>query len=159
MDVSGFEFLLNYNLLNVKAKVQIPLSLSYTLTNAIFKSDFGSTQGIWGEVSTGDRVPYIPQHQLNVGTSLIHKDFEMNFNLRYNGPFETQASNNGTGNTFPIPGNLVVDLSVKYPITPQVNLTAKTINLFNNEYAVARVPAGFRPGHPFGIYAGIEIQL
>mgnify|MGYP002213454111 CR=1 FL=1 len=29
----------------------------------------------------------------------------------------------------------------------------------NNEYAVARVPAGFRPGHPFGIYAGIEIQL
>ncbi|MDA9139902.1 TonB-dependent receptor [Flavobacteriaceae bacterium] len=159
VDVSGFEFLLNYNLLNVKAKVQIPLSLSYTLTNAIFKSDFGSTQGIWGEVSTGDRVPYIPQHQLNVGTSLIHKDFEMNFNLRYNGAFETQASNNGTGNTFPIPGNLVVDLSVKYPITPQVNLTANAINLFNNENAVARVPAGFRPGHPFGIYAGIEIQL
>ena len=83
----------------------------------------------------------------------------MNFNLRYNGAFETQASNNGTGNTFTIPGNLVVDLSVKYPITPQVNLTANAINLFNNEYAVARVPAGFRPGHPFGIYAGIEIQL
>ena len=25
------------------------------------------------------------------------------------------------------------------------------INLFDSEYAVSRVPAGLRPGHPFGI--------
>ena len=157
--VSGFEFLMNYNLLPLEGKVQIPLSLSYTLTNAIFQSNFGSTQGIWGEVSTGDRVPYIPQHQLNMSAGLIRTYYEINFNLRYNGAFDTQASNNGMEATLPIPGNFLVDLSVKYHVAPQVNLTVNGINLFNTVYAASRVPAGFRPGHPFGIYAGVEIQL
>lgn len=159
VQVSGFELLLNYNLTPSESKVQIPLSFSYTLTNAIFKSDFGSTQGIWGEVRIDDRVPYIPKHQLNLSVSLNHPDFETNFNLRYNGAFDTQASNNGNNDPFPIPGSLVVDLSVKYPIVPQVNLTTNVINLFNNIYPASRVPAGFRPGHPFGIYAGIEVHL
>jgi len=32
------------------------------------------------------------------------------------------------------------------------------INLMDETYAVARVPAGLRPGHPFGIYAGLRLN-
>ena len=62
--VNGLEFLLRTNLLE-NNEVSVPFSLSYTHTNAKFLSDFGSTQDIWGEVSNGDRIPYIPKHQLN----------------------------------------------------------------------------------------------
>ena len=48
--VNGLEFLLRTNLIEIN-EVSVPFSLSYTLTNAKFLSDFGSTQDIWGEVS------------------------------------------------------------------------------------------------------------
>ena len=64
--VSGLEVLMNSSF-----SESVPFSLSYTLTNAKFLTDFGSTQDIWGEVSNGDRIPYIPQHQLNSSLSFI----------------------------------------------------------------------------------------
>jgi len=110
-------------------------------------------------VSSGDRVPYIPQHQFNLTASLMHPRYEFNVNLRYQGAMNTQASNRGLMDPKAIESNMVVDLSGKYPLTSQVQLTANVINLFNEVYAASVVPAGFRPGHPFGVYAGVAVQL
>lgn len=159
VNVSGLEVLLKYNLSEVNAKIQTPLSLAYTLTNAIFQNNFDSTQGIWGTVKDGDRVPYIPQHQLNLSASLVHKRYEVNLTARYNGTFDTQAANGGLRNTQPLDDYIVVDVSAKYHLTSQLSVTANMINLLNEAYAAARVPAGFRPGHPFGIYAGFQWSL
>jgi len=159
VNVSGLEVLLNYDLAAPSAKVQVPLSAAYTLTNAIFQNDFGSTQGIWGTVSTGDRVPYIPQHQFNLTASLVHAKYEFNLNGRYNGSFNTQASNGRLDHPMTLDDNIVVDLSGKYHLNSQISLTAQVINVFDEVYAAARVPAGFRPGHPFGIYGGVAFRL
>jgi Fe(3+) dicitrate transport protein len=51
-----------------------------------------------------------------------------------------------------------VDLGGRYRFNKHLALTANAINLLDETYAVARVPAGLRPGHPFGIYAGIELR-
>ena len=53
---------------------------SYTMTNAKFLTDFGSTQDIWGEVSNGDRIPYIPQHQLNSSFCFLSDIIDLNIN-------------------------------------------------------------------------------
>ncbi len=58
-----------------------------------------------------------------------------------------------------VASNFIVDLSGKYGITKNLNATANIINLLDNTYAVSRVPAGFRPGHPFGAYAGLEYRF
>ena len=157
--VSGLELLLNYDLAKPGSAVKLPVSAAYTLTNAIFQNDFGSTQGIWGTVSAGDRVPYIPQQQFNLTASLVHSQFEFNLNGRYNGAFNTQASNGGLDDPMTLDSNVVVDLSGKYHLTSQISLTAQVINVFDEVYAAARVPAGFRPGHPFGIYGGVAFRL
>jgi Fe(3+) dicitrate transport protein len=159
VNVSGAELLLNYNFSDPASKVQTPFSLAYTWTNALFQNDFGSTQGIWGAVSTGDRVPYIPQHQLNISLGFSHQLYELNFNGRYNGSFTTRGSNGGLQDTLSLEDNIVIDFSAKYHLTSQISLTANIINLFDEVYAAARVPAGFRPGHPFGAYAGIQFRL
>jgi len=157
--VSGFEVLLNYSMLKENTKIQVPISLGYTLTHARFKSDFGSAEAIWGEVKNGDRVPYIPQHQFNLMASITHARYEFNINLRYNDGFDTLASNGGMVDTNPIPSYMVVDFSAKYPVAPKTRLSAQVINLLNEVYAASSVPSGLRPGHPFGIYAGLEWRL
>jgi Fe(3+) dicitrate transport protein len=159
VNVSGLELLLNGNLAAADAKIQLPVSAAYTLTNAIFQSDFGSTQGVWGTVSNGDRVPYIPQHQFNLTASLVHSKYEVNFNGRSNGSFNTQAANGGTNDPMTLDSNVVIDMSAKYHLSSQISLTTQVINLFDEVYASARVPAGFRPGHPFGIYGGVAFRL
>ena len=151
--VNGFEFLLRSNLID-NDKTMIPLSLSYTLTNAKFLTDFGSTQDIWGEVRDGDRIPYIPQHQFNSSLSIQTKDYEINLSANYNGKFSTVA--NGS---FEIPSYLVFDISFIYNLRSDLIFRSKILNLFNKKYSVSRAPAGLRPGHPFGIYAGFEYKF
>ena len=151
--VNGFEFLLRNNLIE-NDKIKIPLSFSYTLTNAKFLSDFGSTQDIWGEVRDGDRIPYIPQHQFNSSFSLQTKNYEINISGNYNGKFSTIA--NGSSQ---IPSYLIFDLSFRYNLRSDLIFRSKIINLFDKNYSVSRAPAGLRPGHPFGIYAGFEYKF
>ena len=151
--VNGFEFLLRSNLID-NDKTMIPLSLSYTLTNAKFLTDFGSTQDIWGEVRDGDRIPYIPQHQFNSSLSIQTKDYEINLSANYNGKFSTVA--NGS---LVIPSYLVFDISFIYNLRSDLIFRSKILNLFNKKYSVSRAPAGLRPGHPFGIYAGFEYKF
>ena len=148
--VNGLEILLTSDFVENK-NISVPFSFSYTLTNAKFLTDFGSTQDIWGEVSNGDRIPYIPQHQLNSNIGIKINKFEINFNGNYNGKFSTIADS-----SIEIPSYFIFDISLKYKVRPGITFTSKIINLFDENYAVSRAPAGLRPGHPFGIYAGFE---
>ncbi|MDA0935661.1 MAG: TonB-dependent receptor [Bacteroidetes bacterium] len=157
--VSGLELQLNYNFSDPNAKIQTPIALAYTLTNAIFQNSFGSTQGIWGTVSEGDRVPYIPQQQLSITGGLEHQRYALNMNARYNGAFDTQAANGGIDDTLMLDDNIVIDLSLRYHLNSTISLTANVINLFDEVYATARVPSGLRPGHPFGIYTGVIVNF
>ena len=159
VNVSGLELQLNYNFSALDAKIQTPVVVAYTLTNAIFQNSFGSSQDIWGSVRNGDRVPYIPQQQLSITAGVEHQRYELSFNARYNGAFDTQAANGGTDDTMSLEDNIIIDLSAKYHLNSTVSFSANVINLFDEVYASARVPAGFRPGHPFGIYTGISIVL
>ena len=77
--------------------------------------------------------------------------FEINFNGNYNGKFSTIADS-----SIEIPSYFIFDISFKYKVRPGITYTSKIINLFDENYAVSRAPAGLRPGHPFGIYAGFE---
>ena len=148
--VNGLELLLTSEIIESN-KISIPFSFSYTLTNAKFLTDFGSTQDIWGEVSNGDRIPYIPQHQLNSNIGFKTNKFEINLNGNYNGKFSTIADG-----SIEIPSYFIFDISFKYKVKPGITFTSKAINLFDENYSVSRAPAGLRPGHPFGFYGGFE---
>ena len=50
------------------------LSFAYTLTNAFLEVILEVRRVFWGDVSFGDRVPYIPQNQCNFSLGLfIHR--------------------------------------------------------------------------------------
>ena len=159
VSVKGIELLLNYDLMSQNSKLAMPISFGYTLTDATFENSFGSDEDLWGEVEAGDQLPYIAKHQFNVSISLEHNDFELHFNGRQNGAFRTDAGTNTITATNGITSNFILDFSGKYHFNKQLSFTGAVINLLDKTYAVSKVPAGLRPGHPFGIYGGIEFRF
>nr|WP_245615952.1 TonB-dependent receptor [Allomuricauda lutaonensis] len=156
--VQGVEVLLNYNLLPNAKNFILPVTFGYTFTDTEFLNSFGSENDIWGEVNVGDELPYIAKHQFNTTLSLEHSKYEVNLSVRYNGEFRTQAGSGPIPASERVDSNFIFDLAGKYRLGNHLALTANVINLFDETYAVARVPAGLRPGHPFGIYAGFELR-
>ena len=158
VNVGGLEVLLNYNLLSGNSKLILPVTFGYTFTDTAFQTDFGSEEDLWGEVSAGDEMPYISKHQWNASASLEHDRYELNFNARYTGAFRTEAGRGPIPASERVDANFILDFAGKYHFNEQISLTANIINLLDETYAVARVPAGLRPGHPFGIYGGIQLR-
>lgn len=157
--VSGLEVLLNYELLPTNTKFKLPISFGYTLTDTKFLSSFGSSNDIWGEVTEGDELPYIAKHQFNTSISLEHSKYELNFGARFNGEFRTLAGSGDIPNNERVDSNFILDFSAKYHINKKLSLTTNVINLLDETYAVSRVPAGLRPGHPFGANLGLEFRF
>ena len=157
--VNGLELLLNYDFLTNKSDYSLPFTLGYTYTNTEFKNSFGSDADLWGEVIAGDELPYISKHQFNIGVSLEHSKFELNLNGRFNGEFRTQAGRGIIPLNELVASNFIVDFSGKYHINKKVIVSANIINLLDETYVASRVPAGLRPGHPFGAYVGLQYMF
>tara|TARA_R110002012_G_scaffold319389_2_gene539675 strand:- start:61888 stop:64107 length:2220 start_codon:yes stop_codon:yes gene_type:complete len=157
--VKGLEALFNYDLLASNTKFSLPISLGYTYTNTEFLNSFGSNDDLWGTVEAGDQLPYIPEHQFNIMLSLEHDKYELNASSRYLGAFRTKAGSGAIPQNEKVDSNFVVDLSAKYHFSKHLSLTSNLINVFDATYAVSRVPAGLRPGHPFGANLGLEFRL
>ncbi len=105
-------------------------------------------------VSNGDRIPYIPKHQLNSTISLQTIKFQLHLNANYNGKFSTIADGSAE-----IPAYFTLDASLMYRLTAAVTFKSRILNILDESYAVSRAPAGLRPGHPFGVYAGFEVKF
>lgn len=155
--VKGLELLLNYDLLsgNDKTKLRLPLTFSYTLTDASFDSDFDSDDGIYGQVMNGDQIPYIAKNQFNLTAALENGVFNISLSGRYTDAFRTLAGSGSIPDEFKVGSNFIVDFAARYYYSPRVTIFTNVINLFDSAYEVARVPAGLRPGAPFMINAGV----
>tara|TARA_R110001606_G_C15379613_1_gene650310 strand:+ start:260 stop:2479 length:2220 start_codon:yes stop_codon:yes gene_type:complete len=156
--VQGIEFLLNYNPLINSDTFALPITIGYTLTDTEFLNSFGSSNSVWGEVNIGDELPYLSKHQFNASISLEHEKFEVNFSGRYNGAFRTKAGVGAIPDNELVASNIVLDLGTKYRYNQNITITINAMNLLDETYAVARVPAGLRPGIPFGLFGGIELR-
>ena len=159
VNVAGLELLLNYDVLNANDKSSLPISFAYTYTDAEFQNSFESGVGIWGEVTEGDEMPYISKHQFNFSAGFSTDKFQVNANGRFRGEFRTQAGTGSIPTEERVGDNFVIDVSSEYKLTDKFSLTANILNLLDNSYLTARVPAGLRPGHPFGIYGGFKFRL
>lgn len=158
--VQGLEALLNYDIfLGERKDVVIPIEFSYTLTNSEFLSSFNSSEDLWGNVSMGDQLPYIPQHQFFVATGLELDKITAQLTGRYNGAFRTVAGSGEIPQDRLVAGYFVADFATRYQLSDKWKINLNINNLFNNSYLVARVPAGLRPGLPFAAMGGFEFSF
>ena len=159
--VFGLELTSGYDLgLALNTDFSVPIEVVYTYTNAEFSTTFDSDFDPWGEVEEGFKLPYLPEHKFAVNAGV---DNVYGFDLRLTGRF-TDELRTVAGAGAPAPRNridshFVMDLSAEYALSNRARLFGSIRNLADNEYAVARRPAGLRPGMPRTFLVGVKTSF
>ena len=159
--IFGLEFTGAYNLgMALNTSFSVPLEVTYTYNNAEFQNTFDSDFGAWGEVEDGFTLPYLPAHQLaaNIGVEDLR-----GLDLRLTGRFVDEVRTvAGTGSPAPnerIESHFIMDVSAEYGLSSNASIFGSVRNLADNEYAVARRPAGLRPGMPRTFLVGVKTSF
>ena len=155
--VKGAEFLVQYQPLPKNCNVGLPLQVSYTYTDTEIRNSFESHS--WGNVVRGDEIPYIFKHALNMQLGIECKWFYANIGARYNSDMRTSPGQGTIAEREKVPANLIFDASLNVFVNKYLTVRLNAINLTNRVYLTSRHPAGLRAGHPFGIYAGANVQF
>ena len=124
------------------ADYHIPLTLTYTWMNAEFESDIADSE-YFGNVSEGDSVPYVPDHQAFLSVGLEKGPWSTYVSANYTDNVCTQASCDRFEKT---DSSTVFDLGTHYRVNAGLELYAVVENLTEELDVVARQPYGARPG-------------
>jgi Fe(3+) dicitrate transport protein len=158
--VKGIEFQSTYDPISGKnKKIQLPITLVYTLTHAIFQSSFNSEFEGWGPVKNGDEMPYVAKNQIAILISAEHKQFMTTLSARYNGAMRTVAGHGPLVIASSTEEAIIIDWAGTFRITQNIDFFATTTNITNKIYIVSRNPAGARPGLPRAFNFGIKFNL
>jgi Fe(3+) dicitrate transport protein len=158
--IYGLESSLQYDLRRFWiTDVSLPVRLAYTLTQAKFRSSFQSEFEPWGTVASGDELPYTPEHQLYLGIGVARSGWSIDLDGKYVGAMRTRAGSGPIPRLFSTDAHWVLDATAEYGLTETARLFLAVQNLANNEYVVARHPAGARPGLPRTVSGGLRFNL
>ncbi|WP_417467764.1 TonB-dependent receptor family protein [Maricaulis sp.] len=137
----------------------VPLRAAYTWTEAEFQTAFNSGYEPWSMVLAGDLVPYIPEQQVFAAIGIETERFGGELALSWVGEVRTQAGQGAIPGDERIESHTVADFSAWYAFTDQVRARLSVRNLTDETYAVARQPAGLRPGAPRAILVGLSASF
>ncbi len=137
--------------------VSIPLTLIYAYTDTKLLSTVDSD--IYGNVSVGDEIPYVPRHQLTFAAGMVFDNWGVNANLNYISPSRNEPGQGSIEASDKIDARTIVDLAAFYQLKDGIKLHLRADNLFDNIYLAGRRPYGLRPGKPREIKAGVSFDF
>jgi Fe(3+) dicitrate transport protein len=134
----------------------MPVRVSYTYTNATYRSSFDTGSPVVGDVSKGQPIDFIPPHILNAQLG-FERDFWGAYMIgNYISPFPE-----GVVGTEPLPdtdGYFVLDVVGRVRFEP-VEAYLRLQNITNTQAIVSRRPYGARPNPPFSFQIGVEVTF
>lgn len=156
--VKGLEASLDLDLAAARqGDLSLPLSLSYSLTDAQFRSNFESGFDSWGKVVIGDQLPYVATSQFSASFGVANRKGRLTASLSGSSPVRTQAGQGPRDPARSVAGFVTASLSGEWHLPGAGTVFAAVQNLTDARYAVARRPAGLRPGLPRTLLVGIRI--
>ncbi len=135
-------------------ELELPVQATYTFTEGRFRSDFVSGFPQFGDVRTGDYLPYVPRHQAWAQVGLSHRRFDIAVSVRTRSPMLDEA---GAFDDATIPTLTVLDAAASVLVTKRLSVYATGSNLTNASPIVSLRPFGARPIAPVQIMAGIKL--
>ncbi|MFT5704496.1 MAG: Fe(3+) dicitrate transport protein [Shewanella sp.] len=156
--VSGLELGLGYKF-NLLDGINFPVKLAYTYTNAEFLNSFESEFDAWGDVTKGDKLPYLAENILFASAGVTAGSWELTLAARYTGDIRTQAGQDDIAQDKLIKSKTLVDLSARYFISEaqEVYLTAE--NLFDKKYVTTKIHGSNFAGKPMTVSAGYTYKF
>ena len=157
VDVLGLEVLAEFDPLAASSSLSLPIRLTYTFTDAAFRTAFESEFDPWGVVEVGDKLPYVAPHQLQLSAGMSHDRWFAHLDLRVQAAMRTAAGQGRIPAGDGTDGYAVLGFSGEYVLTRWGSVFLSGENLTDVEYIVARRPAGPRPGLPRTISLGVRL--
>ena len=152
--IRGLELSLRRTL-TLPAGTRIPLGLTYTYLDGQFDNDIASTD-FFGDVQTGDPLPYIPEQQWQLAAGLERGPLAAYANLAYVGDTCVRASCGPFERT---ESATTLDLSVHYALGDRFSVYGRVDNVTNDDSVLGRHPYGARPGRSRSIAVGVRASL
>jgi Fe(3+) dicitrate transport protein len=163
VDVYGLEFTSSTEFALTK-QIDMPVSVVYTYSDSEFKTSFDSDFPMWGSITAGDSVPYLPEHQLTLNLGLTADNWDVNLIARY---VDEMLEASGTGVTlegYTTKAHSVVDVSASYYLRGLGfgdigKLYFKADNILDTTEIVSRRPYGARPTKPQQMFVGYQYNF
>lgn len=162
VDAYGVEFALGYDaadVINIRNDISLPLAFNYTFTHAEFQNSFTSAFDEWGNVTAGDELPYIPEHQFFLSAGVVAPLWEIHAAGKYVDEMRTQAGSGSIPAGQGTDPHFIIDVAGEYELFDNTRLFGTVDNLFDTDYVAARRPAGARPGKPLTALAGVKFEF
>lgn len=137
---------------------RLPVQVTYTLTEATFRSAFESDFGPWGAVEVGDHLPYVPRHQLFVSAGLEKGDWSGRLTTTASSAVRTIAGQGDIPESESTDSFFTLAAGLDYEFSTGMKAYAAVENLTDTHYVVARRPAGVRPGLPRTLQLGVRLS-
>lgn len=159
VDVYGLELGFSHEI-EAGARTKIPLRLTYTHTQAEFRSSFTTSFADWApEVVAGDHLPYLPEHQLFAEIGVTRDRWSLFLSADGVDEMRTQAGSGPVEEPFRIEGHWVLDVSGSIRFGDRYRVGLQVRNIADEVYVVARRPYGLRPGLPRTALASLSLTF
>ncbi len=157
VDVNGLEVKAGYAFeLN---NVRVPVDLTYTFTESEFKNSFSSNLDTWGDVVTGDELPYVPENQLQLTVGVEGEQWGTDLLVRYSGEMRTTAGQGSISYAEQIDSRTIVDMAAYYDIDSQQQVKLTIDNLFDKEYMTSKTHGSIMVGKPQTVSLGYSYSF
>jgi len=137
-------------------QLRFPVRVSYTFQRSVFQSPFTSSNPQWGDVMQGDRLPYLPSHQLNVQTGVRHDRWQLALSGRYNSAMRDVAGQGQAADHELTDAAFIMSAAAHYNVPRWGKLYLTVENVLNESFITSRRPFGARPGAPRLIVVGYK---
>ncbi|MBM4292666.1 MAG: TonB-dependent receptor, partial [Deltaproteobacteria bacterium] len=145
--------------LRLPAAFELRLSGSYTFTYARFLSSFTSGFAQWGEVRSGDILPYLPAHQGSARLGLARGPFGLGAVWTYVGEMRDRAGAGALALVDLVPAQGLLDLSGHCSLSERARVYVTLDNALNSPFVAARRPFGARPSKPLLLRVGYKYEF
>lgn len=153
--VAGVEFSFTADLAPLDQPFSIPLSFAYTWMDAEFDTDIADTD-FFGDVSKGDPIPYIPDHQFRVFTGVELPRWSAHLSANYVDAVCARAS---CGAFERADGSFTLDLAARFQFNDRMSAFGSLENVTGAEDIVGRHPYGARPNKDRTATAGMRFEF
>ncbi|HKY37189.1 MAG TPA: TonB-dependent receptor [Polyangiaceae bacterium] len=145
--------------LPISKAVKLPLSVAYTFTRAEFMSSFDSFDPIYGDVTEGDAIPYVPKHQLSATLGVEHDRASAYASFGYVSRLREEAGQAPLSQSLVTDRQIFLDAGLQLKVLGPLKLYGNLRNVLDERALVSRRPYGARPSPPRWLQVGAKVEL
>ena len=110
-------------------------------------------------MTAGDKLPYVPEHQLTLNLGLEADVWRTNVTMNYVDETRSQAGQGSIPANQKIDARTIFDAGIEYDVMENLTVFGIAENVTDEVYNVAFTPAGARPGLPRTFLGGVKISF